>query len=280
MNDSLCGLTVLYNPDESIIDNIASYIDSLFHLYVIDNSEEPNFELKSLIELNSKVSYYCFDYNSGIAKALNKGCSMASKDGFSWILTMDQDSKFINGHFFDLLKPGMKPDIGIYAASFVNEYDRWVRDYNDDYNEIHFVITSGNMLNLKAWNLVGGFEEKLFIDEVDHDFCAKLWLNNFKVLTTKQIFLTHKIGIDIDIKNVVGTHAPFRHYYMTRNILFISKRYFLKDFTLTTNRLSVLFKSIARIIIYYPQKAKYLKYVGLGIWHFFQKKYGKLNADK
>jgi len=279
IKDSLCGVIVLYNPDENVIGNIASYNDNLGRLYVIDNSEIPNYELTTLIKLNAKVSYYSFTDNLGIAKALNIACDMARKDGFCYILTMDQDSKFVGADFFELVNKNLEPEIGIYAASFTNEYDRWVKTYNNEFDEIHFVITSGNIVNLAAWAQVHGFEEKLFIDEVDHDFCVKLRLNGYKVLTSKRVLLNHKIGIDIKIGRPIQTHAPIRHYYMTRNILFIIKKYILTDFTLAFNRFIVLLKSVRHVIIYYPEKSKYFKYISLGFFHFFMCKFGKLKQQ-
>ena len=35
-------------------------------------------------------------------------------------------------------------------------------------------MTSGNLLNLKIAEKIGDFEEKLFIDEVDHDYCYRI----------------------------------------------------------------------------------------------------------
>jgi len=47
LKENLAGVIVLYNPDGSVINNIVSYIDSLSHLYVIDNSENPDNSLST-----------------------------------------------------------------------------------------------------------------------------------------------------------------------------------------------------------------------------------------
>ena len=43
------------------------------------------------------------------------------------------------------------------------------------------VIASGNIINLQAWNKVGRFDNSLFIDEVDHDFCHRLTQEKYKI---------------------------------------------------------------------------------------------------
>ena len=45
---------------------------------------------------------------------------------------------------------------------------------NEDVIEVDKCITSASLVPVSAWNDVGGFNEELFIDFVDHDFCAKL----------------------------------------------------------------------------------------------------------
>ncbi len=37
---SIAGVVVLYNPDESVVNNIQSYIQDIEILFVVDNSEE------------------------------------------------------------------------------------------------------------------------------------------------------------------------------------------------------------------------------------------------
>ncbi len=49
------------------------------------------------IKTLSNIKYYSMQGNKGIAAALNKGVHMAYKDGFDYLLTMDQDSKFNEG---------------------------------------------------------------------------------------------------------------------------------------------------------------------------------------
>lgn len=90
------GTIVLYDPNKAeVLENIDSYIDEIDKLYIIDNSLNDNSSL--FVNYDKKIEYVWNRDNLGIAKALNIAAGKAIKDGFSWLLTMDQDSKFEKG---------------------------------------------------------------------------------------------------------------------------------------------------------------------------------------
>ena len=97
----ICGTVVLYNPLENVKDNILSYLDLLDKLYVVDNSV--NQDNQYLLPSSNKIVYINNKDNLGIAKALNIAFERAIKDGYTWVLTMDQDSKFLDDNFEKLI---------------------------------------------------------------------------------------------------------------------------------------------------------------------------------
>ena len=221
---NLAACVILYNPDDSVIDNVLSYAGFVEKIFLIDNSDKSNSVIDSLI--NEGVEYIKLEQNFGIAFALNRACERAMSQGFSWILTMDQDSSIDGSVFFPILQ--LNKDIApLFAASFKGTKGRWIKRYDDNFNEIHFTITSGNVLNLDVWRSVGGFDDSLFIDEVDHDMCMKIRNQGGKILTTIVPCLNHTIGVVIDRKNIGNSKTrfrpqPFRCYYQVRNSLIIS----------------------------------------------------------
>jgi len=91
----LAGTVIFYKPDISNIDNIATYIDEIDLLFVIDNTEKADNKFASkLKKFGNKIEYHSFGENLGIAKALNTAAKLAIEKGFSHLLTMDQDSSF------------------------------------------------------------------------------------------------------------------------------------------------------------------------------------------
>jgi rhamnosyltransferase len=280
----LAGCVVLYNADRSIIKNIESYLNFLTVLYVVDNSDDIDRDLvNDLCLLSSNIIHIPQYSNIGVASALNLSAQLATKEKFNWLLTMDQDSYFHQTDFFNK-RTGidLNDKIGLIAASYTNEYDRWQKEYSAEFNEIHFAITSGNIINLKAWSEVGGFEEKLFIDEVDHDYCLKLRQNGYKILISREIVMGHQIGEFYPDDLNGGTankkrilHRPVRYYYMSRNVLYLCKKYFFTDFKFVLARFYYLIKSLTKIILMYPDKLTYLRFFFAGIKDFALSKYDK-----
>jgi rhamnosyltransferase len=99
----------------------------------------------------------------------------------------------------------------------------------DGCREALTTITSGSLVSVPAWDLVGGFDEGLFIDQVDHEFCLRLHLRGLSVLECGTAFLTHRMG-DMKRRRLLGpvyvsNHSTLRRYYITRNRLAVAARY-------------------------------------------------------
>ena len=91
----ICGVVVWYNPDK--VSNIKSYLNHLDKLYIVDNSNNNNFELTKNL---GEITYIPLLCNKGIAYALNVGLKKALDEKYDFILTMDQDSEYEEGMFF------------------------------------------------------------------------------------------------------------------------------------------------------------------------------------
>ena len=227
----VAAVVVLYHPPEEIIDNINSYIEEVEKVYVIDNSEEAtNDEIIDKLKKNSKVELVILHQNKGIAKALNIGGNKAITDGFDYVLTMDQDSS-IPENMVQKLYSIINEDkyIGLVAAEHFNrEIHKTTNKVKTE--EILYTMTSGNLINLYAFKEIGGFDEKLFIDHVDHEYCLRLKKNGFKIIKTNSALVYHRLGKS-EIKkfhwfNIYPTHhSPVRIYYRTRNRLYINHKY-------------------------------------------------------
>ena len=77
-----------------------------------------------------------------------------------------------------------------------------------------------------------GYDEKLFIDEVDHEYCYRCILNGFRIIRFEHIFFEHFIGksffsgyFGLIAKRYRIIHSPIRVYFMVRNYLFVKKKY-------------------------------------------------------
>ena len=249
----LCAVTVWYNP-QNIEDNLsaAGNLKSVLacprieRAYVIDNSFSSNENLISS-EFSDRIIYVPLYKNIGIAAALNRGCCKAIEDGFDTALTMDQDSYWnieqLEKYISDSEKiiesdpsiksfgPNMNDPVVLNVLALLKRkvLGRHYKNRDIQRAEVEFpnyVMCSGNIISLDTWNKIGRFDEKLFIDEVDHDYCFRLLKHGYKIRRNNKVFLNHHLG---DKKRTFFpralTHHGIRIYYIFRNMIIVNHRY-------------------------------------------------------
>ena len=255
-----CCCIVLFNPDiERLNENIEAIHNQVERVYLINNGSRNIDDVKKIIIKYENVEIIDLKKNRGIATALNKGCQIAKKYGFSWILTLDQDS--------------------ICDSLLVNKYIQCLHNYEDigqltcyikDRNAsniqdeaslkecvVDWCITSGSFINIEIWEKIGGFDEVLFIDGVDKDYGLALKKNGYKTLKIGYIGLLHEIGkISRCIKifgkeHPIYNHSSFRKYYICRNNIYLARKY--KDISLGKELLKTLCR-IFLVLFYEDQK--------------------------
>ena len=234
----IAAVAILFNPDHNCLPNIQSYYDAVEKIYVFDNTENSNLIAKNLITL-PKISYHQDGENKGLSKRLNEACESAIKDGFDWLLTMDQDSIFFQDSFAKYIncfsQYKNKEAVGMFATTNtrIKNVSLEMCDCVEDFG----IITSGTLLSLKAFKKIGEFDEALFIDCVDHDYCIRTYLAGYKIIRFTKIFLLHELGREVyrsSIKTLFlhkkkkEIHSPLRCYYMFRNIFYLAQK-FKKD---------------------------------------------------
>lgn len=224
------GVVVTYNPQEDVINNINTYIKWIKRLYIIDNSRNDDF--RKYIN-NEKIEYIPNFENLGIAVALNMAAQRAINDGFDWILTMDQDSKFKKNDLQKLqeyIKNNNTDNIGIVTAYQCSKFTTKDSIPNEEMSKVKITMTSGNLLNLKVFQRIGGFREDFFIDGVDTEYCIRLEKNKYNVIRLNTVLLEHNLG-DFSVhsffgkKPLVSNHNYIRRYYIMRNNLYIANIY-------------------------------------------------------
>ncbi len=277
----VAGVVVLYQPDCSWKENIKSYLPYIDLLYVVDNSPEKTKILNDhkMITLSSKK-------NLGMAKALNLAAQRAIKDGYDFLLTMDQDSKFTKDGLLKLIEFIKENDVtkvGIVSPYHVIETNFVKSQENIDYPME--VMTSGNLLNLKAYQEVGGFQDKLFIDCVDTEMCLNLRVHGYEIVRLNDALLYHHLG-NTEVKNFFGkkvicsNHNPFRRYYMIRNTMYVTKWYhsFFPQYCKYLRK--VQRHQIGKVLLFEKQKGKKIRMMLKGYFDYLRKKEGEVYERK
>jgi rhamnosyltransferase len=194
---------------------------------IVDNTPNRNLRIKG-----TNIFYIPLLYNSGIAHALNVGCEKAKALGSNWVLTLDQDSIIPDGillKFKDFLNE-CHEKVGLLCPQ-LNMYDGEKKQYSASYEVINEALSSGSFISIEAYNKTGGFLEKLFIDEVDFEFCRHIRTLGYKVIQLNSVVMQHHLGNTIEFKMFgkhlfyVTNHNYVRHYYMQRNGLYVSDMY-------------------------------------------------------
>jgi Predicted glycosyltransferases len=275
------GVVVLYNPDINVIDNIKTYMDDLDRLYVIDNSDTKNYAVINQLKLAYNVVYIDNKGNKGIANAQNRAAIIVRKEKFHWLLTMDQDSsatKTMIPILKEYIENNYSDNIGIVSAYQKNKLEK--RSVNmSEYQQVLETMSSGNMLNLKAYQRVGKFKEKLFIDMVDYEYCLRLNKYGYKIIVANKAILNHNLGdIKIIDNTVLYSHSPERLYYYVRNNLYVLNKY-KEDFpSWISNRKKFLFNLYLKTFLYDTKKVKRLYYFIRGYLDYLFKIYGKMRG--
>ena len=169
----LVGAVTIYYPDENVKDNISSYLEQLDLLYILDNTENPNPEIERYFSQFSKVKYIAFGDNKGISYAFNfvlQKCQI-----YDFLLTMDQDSSFSPGMmevYFNLVKEYEQRNPG-KTAMYSVKYEVPKDKAKCNFNKVDIAITSGSIIPINLALKIGGFDENLFIDEVDSEYCYR-----------------------------------------------------------------------------------------------------------
>ncbi len=256
----LAAVVVFYNPSEKNIQNIKKYEKSIDRLFIVDNSEDKIMRYQD----SEKIKYIKLCENKGIAHALNIGAKDAIKEGFNWLLTLDQDSQ-ITKEIIEKLKIYLDTHdtkkIGLISPYQDIEGEEEIKDVEAE--EMIEVMTSGNIINLKAYQKIGGFKDWLFIDCVDTDYCMNLHIHGYQVLRLNKVKMKHQLG-NLKVHKLFGkkypcyNHGPIRRYYIVRNNLYINEMYKEKYPDYCKHLLRIQKGQVKRILAFEKEKVKKL----------------------
>ena len=288
----VAAIIVSYNPDNNLLDSVNLLINQVERIIIVDNGSEP--EKKKNINLirsidEEKIEVIFNEENLGIATALNIGVRSALKQGYKWILTMDQDSKVSKNMVHKMLEvynsidEKERRDILSIFPNFVDERVQSIEENSDMdvYEYVDADITSGNLLKSEVFDKVGFFDDSLFIDLVDTDFCMRLNEKNIKMIKVRDAILYHSLGESQSVKSIFGkfntsNHSALRRYYMTRNRFYTWEKYKdLNSFTLNRDK-SLFKKEFVKIILGEKDKINKIKMVFKGYKDYKKGIKGKL----
>lgn len=281
---NLAIIVVFYNPDPSTIEKWLQLKD--FSLIIVDNSD------KALgLSFPDNVCYHSLGENLGIAAAQNVGIEAAkAAKKFEYVIFFDQDSTIevstilaLYDKTLALCKQG-RP-VGAFGPTLVDKESgkRFTRFYKGKvveatYTQVIDLPSAGTVVPLAVLEAVGGLDEGLFIDAVDHEWCWRAAKKGYEILQSEELFLLHVLGSGL--KTFFGLTysipAPIRCYYQYRNYLLLLKRSYAPLYWKWSTGAKYLFRMMYYPIVLHPVK-QYYRYMLWGIFDGIRGKTGRFS---
>lgn len=248
MSHDICAIVVTYQPELArLVELLAACRPQVGRLVVADNGSAEA----------ARIAAVCRDHgcdclplgdNRGVAAAQNAGVAWALAQGCGRYILFDQDSIPApdmvarlaaafdalqrQGQAVGAVGPCQVDDRDGHASPFVRFLPfRIARSHCGDAGEAlvaaDFLISSGMLFTVEAYAAIGPFDEALFIDNIDLDWCFRgraMGYGFFGVCTAR---LRHRIGDQVLRLGGLGSvhrHAPLRQYYIMRNRIALYRR--------------------------------------------------------
>ncbi len=283
------GVIVTYNPDAQFKLRMQSIQRQVEKLLIVDNGSNPLFinELRGYLFNFPNVELLELGENKGIAAALNFGLARLKDYGYCWSFTFDHDS-LAPALFCDSMIQSAKSnqEVALVSPAYINkrtgtDLSPQAKIKGSSSDEILTTITSGNLVSLAKWEKVGGFDEALFVDCVDHDFCLRCQQEGFRLILNKKAVLSHDLG-EARIHKVLGktlfitNHSPTRRYYITRNCLYVYTKYFWFQRAWAIFGIKSLIKQSIHVLLFEQDRLEKFRMMLMGSLDFLRNKRGAL----
>jgi rhamnosyltransferase len=288
MDERVLAAVVTYHPGPDLADNLRALRDQGADVLVIDNGS-PDIAAIERAAAASGCALLPNPKNLGLAAALNQAARAAQAGAYPWLATFDQDSRVPEGALAELLALAAAHPAGERVAILTMRHrDRVLgRGYarpsdvieeGGDWRTLRAAITSGSLIRSAVFDRVGLFDERLFIDGLDHDFCLRCRRAGLLVVEGSPV-LEHSLGA-VTTHRLFGraiactNHSPTRRYYMTRNSLELSFRHGAGDPLWAVRNLAHLADSSLSALLFEDRRAAKAGAMLQGLWHFARRRFG------
>ena len=251
IKSNTCAIIVSYHPDPGLEERISYISKQVQNIFVIDNGSTVS-EIKvleSISKNNNNVHLILNKENLGISKALNLGVSLAKNNKLDWMLTLEQDScvsdNMIENMSITYDKCPCKERLALIAPTYssispdgdhLSKIDTQGLDCSEKpFKYVKTVVTSGSLVRTEIFPIIGLYDEDLFVDYVDFEFCLRLHRFHYQIIQSTKAILYHQVGFPVihyflGIPITVRNHNKFRKYYIARNRILTHRKVFALDY--------------------------------------------------
>ncbi|MEM7218369.1 MAG: glycosyltransferase family 2 protein [Pseudomonadota bacterium] len=247
----VAALLVTFRPDldrlEAALTAVMPQVDRLI---VVDNSETSEERDAIVARLPEGCEYIALGDNLGIAAAYNRGCALVDRgaagtpDPGTSVLLLDQDSVASSGMVTALAQALAQPGVAACGPVYLDAVTGrgpvvlraglfgWRRSAVGRAQgapvNTESLISSGSLISAAARRELGGFDERLFIDHVDTDWCLRARRHGYRLLLVPDAGMRHRLGDEPQRlpwrrDRAVPRHAARRLYFIVRNGLWLMR---------------------------------------------------------
>ncbi|MGF6770097.1 rhamnosyltransferase [Paraburkholderia sp. GAS199] len=283
---TLGALIVLFHPSEAQLQRVVSMNAECDRLLVVDNSPRPDSEAAAWLT-DAGVAVLHHGNRHGIAGAFNAGLDALFAQGAAAVALFDQDSDVPPG-YFDVMRDRCASLGGTAFMAGPRIFDENDRRFlpelttsglgverlalraDANVQRCAFLISSGSVISREAYARLGRFDESLFIDHVDTEYCLRALLCNVPIYLVPSLILPHRIGARR--RHALGpfeltsmNHPGFRRYYSARNAMQIALQYGLRLPVAVVPNVLTLWQ-IVQIVLLEKDKLGKLGAIALGVF--------------
>ena len=281
-----CAVVVTYYPDGDFYGRLGKIKPQFPLVVIVDNSSQPT-SLPDGLHRAQNVRVIANQVNLSIAAALNQGVNLAMRDGFEWVVTLDQDTVVAEDMLATLIGVYQKSDWKnvVIGSNYWDEHRRrdFIRcaDTEAVFQERKTLITSGTLAPLSLFETIGYFREDYFIDSIDHEFCLRARAHGCRILISCRPVMRHSIGAQVEDASLLRQFMPFNHsptrkYYIARNTIATVKSYLFQEPLWSMRQGWRLLSDFASIPLFESERSKKAFAFMVGIKHGIAGKMGQI----
>ena len=235
-----------YELTRNCINSVEKSSFKNFKIILIDNESQNDFSDE--INTNDKIHIIKNKNNEGFARANNQGIKYSLKNGFDYVLLLNNDTVIKNNLLELLIKQSntlnqkiIQPLILNYdgskiwnAGGTINNFfgtfetlkkGKSFKDFKSNRNLTEWFTGCCVLIKSEVFNDIGYFDERFFAYYEDVDFSIRLKSKGYSVAMMNDSYLKHfESASSKSINQNEGNLLPYVHYLNIRNhILLLNK---------------------------------------------------------
>jgi len=249
-NSSVAIIIINWKKYELTKNCIISVLDSThknFKIIIVDNEFQKNRFCE--FDKNNKIHIIENETNEGFARANNHGIKYSIKNGFDYVLLLNNDTLIKNNLIELLLKQAFKLNqkilqplilnfdgskiwnaggtINNFFGSFqTNKKGKSFKNFKSNRAYTDWFTGCSVLIKSEIFNDIGFFDERFFAYYEDIDFSIRLKARGYSIALMNDSYLQHFESASSKSSNQIeGNLSPYVHYLNIRNHILLLKKH-------------------------------------------------------